>query len=58
MSKRQPKSLADRLEQVRQDMMWACECDGRGCTLCNGAGVVMEAIVALSCPVSPSPQEK
>lgn len=28
-------------------MMMACDCDGRGCTLCNGADVVRDARTAL-----------
>lgn len=47
MTKKKEKTLVERLEQVSVDLMVACDCDGRGCTMCMGADVVEEAIIVM-----------
>ena len=44
---RKIERLSERLERTRIDMVCACDCDGRGCTLCKGADVVAKAVSIL-----------
>jgi len=41
------KSLLARLELARFDLACACECDGRGCTICDAADTIQETIQRL-----------
>ena len=47
MAKRKT-TLLHRLEQAKLDLVCACDCDGRGCTICNAADAMLDAINALS----------